>query len=128
MPIWHKMVEIGKTVSEMKEFVEKLLRELEEYYKENEYEINCGFIEVCKDIATRHAEEYGNGWIPCSERLPEEEINVIITTKAGNVMVGLYTKRYGSEMKEGFICSNCFIYLKTVLAWMSLPGSYRLEE
>ena len=44
----------------MKEFVEKLIGRLEEYYDENEFEINSGFIEVCKDIVNQLAEEYNN--------------------------------------------------------------------
>lgn len=42
----------------MKEFIEKLIGRLDEYYDENESETNSGFIEVCKDIVNELAEEY----------------------------------------------------------------------
>ncbi len=135
----------------MKEFVEKLIKRLEELrkieYDREDYadkndsysdweeaftdgESNGKYYAYTKaiKIVNRLTEEHKPGWIPCDERLPDEETTVIMTTKAGNVMVGLYTKKYGFEMKEGFICSDCFMYLRTVLAWMPLPEPYGLEE
>ena len=69
-----------------------------------------------------------NVWVPCSERMPEEESNAIITTKAGNVIVGMYTKKYSFRMKEGFVCDDYFIYACSVVAWMPLPEPYKQEE
>lgn len=60
----------------------------------------------------------GNGgWIPCSEKLPEEDEKVYISTKTERVYVGVYTKRYGFEKREGFICDDGFMWMNTALAW-----------
>lgn len=142
----------------MKEFVEKLIERLEElkkieydrkdyadsndYYEDWEDAFEDGesngkhyayakALEIVKQLAEEcksNLSENLTGWIPCTLGLPEEESNVIITTKAGNVLAGLYTKRYGNTMKEGFMCDNCFIYLESVVAWMSLPEPYKPKE
>lgn len=65
-------------------------------------------------------------WILCSDRLPEEDETVLITTKAmDKVYCGTYTKRYGFSMREGFICDYGFMWLNTALAWMPLPEPYK---
>jgi len=81
----------------MKEFVEKLIERLEaeqkyqyEKAEEADKKINLELIKVsearrkngqCFDVAIQVveqlAEKYNNGWIPCSERLPEEKENPI---------------------------------------------------
>ena len=65
-------------------------------------------------------------WISCSERLPDEDERVLITTKTTDkVYFGTYTKRYGFSMREGFICDDGFMWLNTALAWMPLPKPYK---
>ena len=72
-------------------------------------------------------EEYNNGWIPCSEQLPKEDEKVYISTKTERVYVGVYTKRYGFEKREGFICDDGFMYMNTAFAWKPyvLPAPYQ---
>ena len=68
-------------------------------------------------------------WIPCSERLPQEDESVLITTKTTDkIYFGTYTKRYGFSMREGFICGDGFMWLNTAVAWMPLPQPYKGEQ
>ena len=63
----------------------------------------------------------GQEWIPVEERLPEPEQDVIISEKTGIVTTGIYTERYGMKADRGFICSNRFMMVGEVVAWMPLP-------
>ena len=104
----------------MKEFVEKLIGRLEEQQAEAENEMHrlrsgdyvlpCSYdITDIKEIASESfkesieivnelAEEYGkdtnvtsnNGWISCSERLPEGNKAVLVCTNAGQIDVDYY--------------------------------------
>lgn len=49
------------------------MRKSNEVYTMGEYE---GLI-IAEKIVEEEAEKYNNGWIPCSERMPEEKINPI---------------------------------------------------
>lgn len=58
-------------------------------------------------------------WIPCSERLPKEYGNYLITTHNGDVDVGTIVPK-----KKG-VWSACdadgFYWIREVVAWMPLP-------
>ena len=45
------------------------------------------------EIVKQEADQHNNGWIPCSERLPEEDEKVYISTKTEREYDGVYTKR-----------------------------------
>ncbi len=60
-------------------------------------------------------------WISVKDRLPEEEEKVLIYTKTGIVNYGTYTKRYGFDCKEGFVCSDGFMWLSTASHWQPMP-------
>ena len=79
------------------------------------------------EIVKQEADQYNNGWIPCSEQLPKEDEKVYISTKTERVYVGVYTKRYGFEKREGFICDDGFMWMNTALAWKPyvLPAPYQ---
>ena len=119
-------------------FVEKLIERLE-YLRKDKYVMVptvCYVLENVEEIVNQLAEEYNQdstkknqGWILCSERLPEDEdIDVIVSTKGVGVTIGLYTKRYGYGMQEGFIAKYGFVTLKNALAWQPLPEPYKPEE
>ena len=79
----------------MKEFIEKLIERLKEEKQRlrklkndtitlsyNEViAIEEGAYNFCKKIINELAEEYNNGWIPCSDKLPTVEEKVLIFAK-----------------------------------------------
>ena len=62
-------------------------------------------------------------WVPCSERLPENEDNVLCctATKKGlrNVVIGYYILDKG--------CWACAMNSSNVIAWTPLPEPYKEE-
>ena len=62
-------------------------------------------------------EQNNNGWIPCSERLPETYENVSICQSDGYVNVGWYSLNEFKDM-------NSILY-KDVIAWQPLPAPYQ---
>lgn len=88
----------------------------------------------CMEFINELAEKYRDvpdtnvgKWIPVSEKLPDEELEVIVSTKTERVKVGIYTKKYGFGMREGFICDDGFMYINTANAWQPLPRPYKGE-
>lgn len=109
----------------MKEFIEKLISRLEEeivydtfdHYKEEPL-INMNF-EKLEDIINQLAEEYNNGWIPCSERLPEYTDEYLVTIDGANSTT---TLSYDEVLCEWFD-DECNVY--PVIAWQPLPAPYK---
>lgn len=65
-------------------------------------------------------------WIPCSERLPVEQTDVLVTVKY-NGFIGMY----GTRIKTGFLDEygwNGDCFGGTVVAWMPLPEPYKEQE
>ena len=124
----------------MKEFIEKLIERLEEHcgIKSEVCDCNgvcseCDFkasIEIVKELA----EECKGGWIPCGEKLPKENIQVIVTAEKGGHRYTtdayfyngkFYNKHYYKipvgELNDSSVGDN-------VLAWMPLPAPYKEGE
>ena len=68
-----------------------------------------------------------NDWIPVSERLPEDEQEVWISTKTDCVRRGMYKKQYGFGQREGFLCGDGFMCVNAVNAWIPyfVPEPYK---
>lgn len=64
-------------------------------------------------------------WIPCSERLPDLEEEVLVDYH-GRVRLASLTKN-DEEYPWYFIVSRFNAKLETVKAWMPLPSPYREE-
>ena len=65
--------------------------------------------------------ELNNGWIPCSERLPEKEYDTVLAvTDRKHCCVAVYTKEHGFRTMD-IDCVGVFI------AWQPLPEPYRGE-
>ena len=138
----------------MQKYFEKIKESLEEdrrfaLYEMNEAGVGAGLeraIEIVNQVVGEYAKTQltadnstnnsicssseipnkSDGWIPCSERLPEEEeVNVLVSSKAFGVSVGLYTKRYGYDMQEGFITNHAFVNTNNAVAWQPLPAPFK---
>lgn len=129
----------------MQEVFEKIIEKLDEYEYENLVEHDSEQSQHCKDsgdckgmdcslcvfnkaieIVKQEAEQYNNGWIPCSERLPEvpegtedddcPEFNV--TIKGANRAATLRCSSDGTWFDE-------FGHVYPVIAWQPLPAPYQ---
>lgn len=67
------------------------------------------------------------GWVPVSERLPEENKTVMASTEYGVFPEARYTKKYGWEWayESG---ADYWKVLDEVIAWMPLPSPYQAES
>ena len=62
-------------------------------------------------------------WIPCNERLPEDDRSKVVTLANGNAEVGYYSNGDWWCIGDTFTLEN-----PTVIAWMPLPKPYEVEE
>lgn len=74
-----------------------------------------------KGYADAKAEQ---SWVPCEERLPEENIDVLVCNENGNIEIT--SGSYSTEVK-GFIWYTSGWRFGKVIAWMPLPKSYKRE-
>lgn len=134
----------------MKEFIDKLISRLDELIEDSYYRCMDGSLSAgnengayhnVKDIVNELAEEYINtstehincstkvsemptGWIPCSERLPEEYGEYLVCNKYGVYGLGFPNKdKYGNIYVE-----TESEYITEVIAWMPLPAPYKEGE
>lgn len=134
----------------MKEFIEKLNNKLNERLKfyENRFEElsgterdaeDWGSIKSYKDtieIVKELEQEYNNGWIPCSERLPQESEPVCTLCEVVNVMLkdGIVTSGWCNRyLEKWYVLDHYHDYplpyeYKDVIAWHPLPAPYRPEK
>ena len=82
------------------------------------------FCKVIKETVEEIEKEYNDGWIPCSERLPEEDGKYIVTIKN---LTGHWIMK-----KDVFVCNywdNDFHFKdwedNEVIAWQPLPQPYK---
>ena len=136
----------------MNKAFEKILERLEELIEESYYEAtegshnagirNNAYHEV-KKIVQEVAEEYNNGWIHCSERLPEESGYYLVTYhdwSDGNFLPkydDTYVRRLHYQISEHFVGWNypknvddraendCH---KEVIAWQPLPEPFKERD
>ena len=101
--------------------------------------------EYSKQIVQEVAEEYNGGWIPCSERLPEErDWCLAVFEEVDTGFIGIpYIAEYlmGNHTiattEDGWIIHNCTDieheyaeYYKKLrcVAWQTLPEPYKAES
>ena len=115
----------------MQEVFQKIINSLEDRQYENRHKLhndewNIG-IDQAIEIVNHMAEEYNNGWIPCSERLPQQpkEINLFETKCLKPYLVSVPHSDYpykafwnGKYFTDGFMKFEAN-------AWKPLPEPYR---
>lgn len=138
----------------MKEFVEKLIKRLEEL-KEDSINENCPVVPNSEDCEMEHScascflnasikivkqlvEGYNppksrgleNGWIPCSERLPETDKYILLSFENFSIpAVGRYEEdEEGGAFFIGDDDGSCSSYGLFVNAWQPLPKPYKPEQ
>ena len=133
----------------MQEVFEKIIDELEEYRDENLVEHDSEMANHCKqdcndvsdctlcvwdkaiEIVKQEAEKFvpdtnvgNNGWIPCSEKLPELRQDVLVTVKyTGFMGMHGYWIQTGHMEAENDWWGNCAG--GEVIAWQPLPEPYQ---
>jgi len=70
--------------------------------------------------------ESAQQWIPCSERLPEDEQEIIFSTKTGRVHSGRYHDDNSANQWYSHL-DRCRAWNNVVDAWMPLPEPYKGE-
>ena len=134
----------------MKEAFEKILERLEEYEYNDLIEHNSELCEHCqrtncemgtdcsmcimdkaKDIVQDVAKEYNNGWIACSDRLPDKagyEVLATLENSFGQRRVTIIFTGYGDE--SFWHCNNKEYDLEAwkVIAWQPLPEPYKEND
>lgn len=121
----------------MQSVFEKIKDRLEELIEETYYKAVDGDMEAgiknmayhrAKGIINQVAKEYNNGWIPCSERLPDEYCHCLVTRRNdydggcfdGDVREDVYIELEGvwgwRSQFEGLI--------DNIIAWQPLPAPY----
>ena len=138
----------------MNKVFEKILERLEELHERyvNQYGVVGGnpmafAVKECKDIVHEVAEEFAtdtnvgtNGWIPCSERLPEDGGYYLVTYhewSKGNFLPkynDTYVRRMHYQKSERFTGWNYPVCVddraendtnREVIAWQPLPEVYK---
>ena len=106
--------------------IDDILYEMQEYLnqevidtdKETISDVGVG-IERCMEIVKRIANEQDNDWIPCSKRLPENGVEVLVCKQDGILDFDIYEYEY-EDWK--FNSKN---HKNTVTAWQQLPEPYK---
>ena len=73
------------------------------------------------EFAINYLNQPEQRWIPCSERLPKEDVEVLVTDDAGGI-TAIDVDRCGmyEDTKERFWYTS-----QHVIAWMPLPEPYK---
>lgn len=123
----------------MNEFIKELIERLEElknrkvlkadgkpYGRMTQLWRSFGINEAIA-IVNQLAEEYNGGWIPCSERLPEEnEKRYLVQCEDGNMEIMYFCKGWNCtyldvDKKRFFNGAE----RKDIIAWRELPAHYQ---
>lgn len=82
-------------------------------------EVLNGMADTIVELESKLAERE---WIPCSERLPEVDVEVLTTTDWSDILIA-WLNEDGTWETEELILAN-----DEILAWMPLPKPYKAES
>lgn len=118
----------------MNKAFEKILERLEELQNnllsqtEGDAKLQVGIINgvmYSRKIVKEVAEKYNGGWIPCNERLPEENQVVILQDFYGNITI---EKMKINDGLEGFTDGDWWSSANNYVAWLPLPKPYKESD
>ena len=78
-------------------------------------------VSVIMEIDEQPTVHDSNGWIPCSERLPEVEADVLVSLRSLDVYTGFRANTEGCFYVEG----EGYVEFENVLAWQPLLEPYK---
>ena len=111
-----------------KKILDRLEREIAGKPTPDEY--NNG-IDRAYSIVNEVAEEFAtdtnvgtNGWTPCSEMLPEEEADVLLSLRSLDVYTGFRANAEGCFYIDG----DGYVEYENVIAWRPLPEPYKESD
>ena len=119
---------MDKAFEKILEFIDEQIKIEESIAKsENEghpithqYGANC--MNVIKKFVQEVAEEYNGGWIPCSERLPEDGTTVLVQDFEEYYEVSICETRNGVK---GFSSGDWWTSANNYIAWQPLSEPYK---
>ena len=108
-----------------------LLAQMKEYYEKRAEEANMtGDRAICVTwhdavilIKSAPTVDAVPKWIPCSERLPDDDRTKVVTLANGNAEAGYYSNGDWWCIGDSISLEN-----PTVIAWMPLPEPYEVDE
>ena len=114
--------------------IEKLEEEKMSYFltiaNTGDEKLDCAYEQVgdaldkAIEIVKQEAEQYNNGWIPCSEKLPELRKDVLVTVKyTGFMGMHGYWIKTGHMEAENDWWGDCAG--GEVIAWQPLPKPFQ---
>ena len=120
----------------MNKVFEKIIEKFEEKHEQyiNTYGIVGGnpsafAVKECIDTVREIAEQYNNGWIPCSERLPNQDgefTDVLITCES--ITDGVFVQSAEFYIaSDGAPIFDALYHYERVLAWKRLPERYQTK-
>ena len=88
------------------------------------YSAKAEMCEELKEIVHEVAEEYHGGWIPCSERLPEDDSICIVTVEYPNNETVVDYGWFDRKSVCWFVGTQEF-RTSNILAWQPLPEPFK---
>ena len=115
----------------MNSVFENIIEKLEEIrVKKTCNKEKCDTKELCRicvvddaiEIVKQEADQYNNGWIPCSERLPKYGEVVMCSCTNGGITISCITHKGVTPSKSVRFGQH------SVIAWQPLPKSFQKGE